>query len=84
MNVKKSSESTVYSNATKLSHDTETSTITLLKDMADLEKQAYENKLLSLSDQQKRNAVQNLIIVIDKYKSSLDKLVGSQGLDLRL
>ena len=52
--------------------------------MADLEKQAYENKLLSLSDQQKRNAVQNLIIVIDKYKSSLDKLVGSQGLDLRL
>jgi len=75
-------EATVYDNIRKkLGHDTEESTITLLKDFADLEIRASESQLPNVTDTNQRLALQNAINTIDRYKSSLDRYV--QRLDLR-
>ena len=55
-------------------------TITLLKDIADIEKRAHESRLPNITDVHQRQTVQRLISQIDNYKSSLDRLV--QNLDL--
>jgi HEPN domain-containing protein len=80
VNFNKTPETTVYNNIQRrLGHDTEESTIILLKDTVDLEKHAYENKL---SIQMRRSMHLRLAIkAIDGYKSSLDHLV--QVLNLR-
>jgi hypothetical protein len=75
-------EATVYDNIRKrLGHDTEESTITLLKDFADLEIRACENQLPNVTDTNQTIALQNAINAINAYKSSLDGVV--QRLDLR-
>jgi HEPN domain-containing protein len=69
-------EATVYDNIRKkLGHDTEESTITLLKDFADLEIRASESQLPNVTDTNQRLALQNAINTIDRYKSSLDRYV---------
>jgi HEPN domain-containing protein len=74
-------EATVYDNIRKLGHDTEESTITLLKDFTDLERRASESRLPNVTNTNQRLALQNAINAIDGYKSSLDRYV--QRLDLR-
>jgi hypothetical protein len=80
VNINKIDEDTVYDGVTKLSHKTETSTITLLKDMADIEKHRYESMLPSISDVRTRNIIQIFITQINNYKLQLDRLVPSQAL----
>ena len=73
-------EATVYDNIrNKLGHDTEESTITLLKDFADLEIRDSESQPPN-ADANQRVAL-NKINAIYGYKSSLDRYV--QRLDLR-
>jgi HEPN domain-containing protein len=77
-------EATVYDNILKLGHDTEESTIALLKDFADLEIRDIESQLPG-ADANRRVALQNKINVlqnkINSHKSSLDRYV--QRIDLR-
>jgi hypothetical protein len=74
------SEATVYDIIWKrIGH--EKSTITLLKDFANLEIRACESRLPNVTDAKKKVALQNVITAFDGYKSSLDRLV--QRLDLR-
>ena len=74
-------EATVYDNIrNKLGHDTEESTITLLKDFADVEIRASKSQFPN-ADANRRAALQNKINAIDGYKSSLDRYV--QRIDLR-
>jgi HEPN domain-containing protein len=73
-------EVTVYDKILKLGHDTDKSTITLLKDFADLEIHACESQLPN-ADANLRVALQNKINAIKGYKSSLDRYV--QRVDLR-
>lgn len=74
-------EATVYNNIQRrLGHDTEESTIILLKDIANLEKHAYENKLCTTTDAKLSEALRLAINAIDAYISSFDRLV--QRLDL--
>jgi HEPN domain-containing protein len=73
-------EATIYDNILKLGHDTDKSTINLLKDFADLEIRDSESHLPNANANQ-RIALQNKIKAIEGYKSSLDKYV--QRLDLR-
>jgi len=80
VNINNTPEGTVYDKIRKLGHDTEESTITLLKDIADIEKRAYESRLPNITDVHQSQTVQRLISQIDNYKSSLDRLV--QNLDL--
>ena len=69
-------EATVYDNIRKrLGHDTEESTITLLKDFANLEIRACENQLPNVTDINQTIALQNAINAINAYKSSLDGVV---------
>jgi hypothetical protein len=72
-------EETVYDNIRKLGHDTEESTITLLKDFADLEIRDCKSQLPNANANQ-RVALQNKIKIIHGYKSSLDRLVQQQDL----
>ena len=65
----------------RLGHDTEESTITLLKDIANIEKRAYESRLPNITDAHQSQALRRVISAIDNYDSSLDSLV--QRLDLR-
>jgi HEPN domain-containing protein len=63
-------EATVYDNIrNKLGHDTEESSITLLKDFADLEIRDSESQLPN-ADANQRVALQNKINAIYGYKSS--------------
>lgn len=48
--INKIDEDIVYGGAAKLSHKTESSTITLVKDIADIEKHRYEIMLPSISN----------------------------------
>ena len=74
-------EATVYDNIrNKLGHDTDKSTITLLKDFADLEIRDSKSQLHN-ADANQRVALQNKINAIDGYKSSLDRYV--QRVDVR-
>src|SRR6266496_1051852 len=69
--IKRTPEATVYNNLRSgLGHDTEGSTIALLKDMADLEKRAAEFTLPNISDPQQRHVLEIFISAIDSYKSS--------------
>lgn len=70
----------VYDHVLHFGHDTEESTMTLLKDMVTIEEDLYKNLLPNLSDQQQIKAIQKAIAAIDSYKSSLDKSV--QALNL--
>jgi hypothetical protein len=79
--LKNTPETTAYDNAVAFKHKTEKSTITLLKDIATLERDGYKDKLPYLSDQQQIQTVKTVIAVLDNYKSSLDGYV--QRLDLR-
>jgi hypothetical protein len=78
--IKKTREASAYDKAIRLGHDTEESTLALLKDMATIEEDGYKNVLPTLSDQQQIDAVQRLLATINGYKSSLDRAV--QRLDL--
>ena len=78
---KNTPEATVYDNIrNKLGHDTDKSTITLLKDFADLEIRDSKSQLHN-ADANQRVALQNKINAIDGYKSSLDRYV--QRVDVR-
>lgn len=46
LNIKKTSEAVAYQCIQKLGHDTQESTIALLKDMANIERQVYTEDLL--------------------------------------
>ena len=65
----------------RLGHDTEESTITLLKDIANIEKRAYESRLPNITDAHQSQALLHAISAIDNYGLSLDRLV--RRLDLR-
>jgi HEPN domain-containing protein len=79
--IKHTPEATVYNNLRSgLGHDTEGSTIALLKDMADLEKSAAECTLPNVSDPQQRHLLEIFIAAIDGYKSSLDKVIQTRDL----
>src|SRR5919199_5863979 len=79
--VSKTSEDTVYNNLRNtLGHDTERSTINLLKDMADLEKHAAKGTFTKISDPKKKHILDIFIAEIDKYKSSLDGVVRRRDL----
>ena len=74
MKFNNTSEATVYDNIrNKLGHDTEESTITLLKDFADLEIRDSESQPPN-ADANQRVAL-NKINAIYGYKSSLDRYV---------
>jgi hypothetical protein len=73
--LKNTPEAAAYDRAVSLRHDTEESTIALVKDMVTLEEDGYINALSHLSDQLKIQAVKRVISVIDSYKSSLDRYV---------
>lgn len=68
-------EAIAYNNVVRFGHDTEESTIALLKDMVTIEENGYRSNLPNLSDEQQIQAVQRVIDVIDSYKSSLDRYV---------
>ena len=78
--LKNTPEVTAYDDAVGFVHDTEESTMLLLKDVATIEEDGYKYKLPQLSDQQQIHAVQRVIAAIGSYKTSLDKSV--QRLDL--
>jgi HEPN domain-containing protein len=79
--IKKTPEDTVYNTLRNgLGHDTEESTIKLLKDMADLEKHAAKSTLTKISDSRKKHILEIFIAEIDKYKSSLDEVIRRRGL----
>jgi HEPN domain-containing protein len=81
MSIKHTPEATVYENLrNSLGHDTEGSTIALLKDMADLEKRAAECTLRNISDSQQRHALETFIAAIDSYRSSLERTVQTRDL----
>ena len=75
MNINKTSEVAAYQQIRALGHDTEESTITLLKDMADIERQVARNRLPTIIDQQQRYALQNIVTEITSYITSLDALL---------
>ena len=75
VNINNTPEATVYDNIRRLGHDTEESTINLLKDLADVEKRSYESRLHSITDARQSQALQLAIRAIDNYKSSLDRIV---------
>ena len=82
VNINNTPEATVYDDIWhRLGHDTEESTITLLKDIANLEKRVYESRLPNITDAHQSQALRRVISAIDNYDSSLDSLV--QRLDLR-
>ncbi len=69
-------EATVYAYLrTRLGHDTDESTVNLLKDIADIEKHKYEIMLPNTTDLNIRLGLQNAIAAIDNYKTSLDRVV---------
>lgn len=74
MNINKTSEAVAYQCIRKLGHDTQESTIALLKDMAHIERQGYTDRLATITESQKRQALQNAIIAITNYLKSLDRL----------
>jgi HEPN domain-containing protein len=78
--LKNTPETTAYKNVVAFKHETEKSTIALVKDTATLQQDEYKDKLPYLTDQQQIEAVKKIIAVIDNYKSSLDKYV--QRLDV--
>jgi HEPN domain-containing protein len=80
VNINNTPEATVYGNIRSLGHDTEESTITLIKDITDVEKRGYENRLPNTTDAHLGQRLQLAIDAIDSFKSSLDRLV--QRLDL--
>jgi HEPN domain-containing protein len=82
VNINKTPEATVYDNIWhRLGHDTEESTVTLLKDIANLGKRAYERRLPNITGTHVSQVLRRVISAIDNYDSSLDSLV--QRLDLR-
>ena len=74
-------EAMVYANILKLGHDTDKSTVTLLKDFADFEIRVYKCQLPDVTNANQRVALQNAINAIERYKSFLDGVV--QRRDLR-
>jgi hypothetical protein len=68
VNFNKTPEATVYNNIQhRLRHDTAESTIILLKDVANLEKHAYEDKLCKTTDAQLSVRLRLAINAIDGY-----------------
>jgi hypothetical protein len=80
MNISNTSEDAAYQRIRTLGHDTQESTIALLTDMADIERQACANRLPTITEPQQRQAIQNVITAITNYITSLDTL--SQRLNL--
>jgi HEPN domain-containing protein len=81
VNINHTPEADLYSDlGRKLGHETEESTIMLLKDLANIEKQAYLNSLKTVTSPQKKQNLQNAISAIEEYVLSLNRLV--QRLDL--
>ena len=74
-------EATVYDSIRSLGHDTEESTLTLIKDIAEVEKRGYESSLSNTTDALLSQRLQLAISTIDSFKSSLDRL--AQRLDLK-
>src|SRR5215212_1454828 len=61
-------EADVYNTIKKrLGHDTEESTIDLLKDLANIERCEYERKLCSTTNTRERQALENAITAINNY-----------------
>ena len=67
MNINKTSEVGAYQRIRALGHDTQESTITLLRDMADIERQAARTRISTIMDQQQRYALQNVVAAITSY-----------------
>lgn len=83
VNINHTPEADVYNTIRiRLGHDTEESTIVLLKDLVDIERGANERKIPTTTNPNKIQALKNSITVIDNYKASLDRLV--KRLDLRV
>jgi isochorismate synthase EntC len=78
--LKNTPEATAYDHVIHLGHDTEESTMKLLKDMVTIEQDGYKKVLPNLSDQQQIQAVKKVIAAIDSYKSSLDRSVQTLNL----
>jgi HEPN domain-containing protein len=82
VNINNTPEATVYQDIWhRLGHDTEESSITLLKDIANIEKRAYESRLPNITDVHQSQALLHAISAIDNYGLSLDRL--ARRLDLR-
>jgi HEPN domain-containing protein len=80
VNINNMPEATVYDNIRSLGHDTEESTMNLIKDIAEVEKRGYESSLPNTTDALLSQRLQLAISTIDSFKSSLDRL--AQRLDL--
>lgn len=78
--LKNTPETTAYKKAVDFLHKTEESSITLLKDVATLEQDAYKDKLAYLTDQQQIQALNLVIAELGNYISSLDRYADRLGL----
>jgi len=78
--LKNTPETTAYNKAVVFLHNTEDSTITLLKDIATLEQDGYSERHPCLQDQRQIQAVKLVIDTLHSYRSSLDGYVARLGL----